>query len=128
MAKKAGDQAAISTFGRSMAQRRRHPRVAVAGKVRLVADTSEGLVTMSGQVTDLSLGGCAIHVYTRLEAGHEARLELALDGERVWVPGHIAWTRTGGQGWVVGIKFDKLVPQKQSLIMRLVAERRRYAI
>jgi hypothetical protein len=127
MAKKA-PAGAVSSFGRSQQQRRRHPRVAVAGKVRLVADTSEGLVTMSGQVTDLSVGGCAIHVFTRLESGHEARLELALDGERVWVPGQIMWTRVGGQGWLVGIKFEKLVPQKQSLIMRLVAERQKYAV
>jgi hypothetical protein len=123
----AGNAAALSA-GTSLQQRREHPRVAVAGKVRLVADTSGGLVTLSGQVTDLSLGGCAIHVHTCLEPSHEARLELTLDGEQVWVPGHIMWTRVSAQGWLVGIKFDKLVPQKQALIMRLVAERRRYAI
>jgi hypothetical protein len=46
----------------------------------------------------------------------------------VWVPGQIRWTRTREQGWLVGIEFDRLVPAKQSLITRLVAERRRYAV
>jgi len=94
----------------------------------MVADTSDGLVTLSGNVIDLSISGCAIRVYTRLEPEHEARLELALDGERVWVPGHIMWTRSHERAWTVGIRFDQLVPAKQSLITRLVAERRRNSV
>jgi c-di-GMP-binding flagellar brake protein YcgR len=127
MAEQARDGTGAVTVGRAFQQRRRHPRVAVAGRVRLVADTSQGLVTLSGNVIDLSVSGCAIRVYTRLEAQHEARLELALDGERVWVPGQIMWTRTHDRAWTVGVRFDRLVPDKQSLIMRLVAERQRNA-
>jgi c-di-GMP-binding flagellar brake protein YcgR len=105
-------------------QRRRHPRVSVAGKVRLVADSSEGLMTVCGNVIDLSVSGCAIRIHTRLEPNHEARLELELDGECVWVPGHIVWIRTHDHAWLVGIRFDQLVPAKQSHIMKLVARRR----
>jgi RNase P/RNase MRP subunit p29 len=105
-------------------QRRRHPRVTVAGKIRMVADSSEGLMTVTGNVIDLSVSGCAIRVFTKLEPKHEARLELELDGERVWVPGHVVWTRVRDSAWLVGIRFDELVPAKQSLVMKLVASRR----
>ena len=106
-------------------QRRRHPRVTVNGKVRMVADTPQGLVTLAGNVIDLSVSGCAIRVYTNLEPEREARLELELGGERVWVPGQIVWTRTRERAWIVGIEFERLVPDKQRLLVRLVAERQR---
>ena len=111
--------------GNSLLQRRRHPRVSVNGKVRLVADTPEGLVTLAGNVIDLSVSGCAIRVHAPLDTGREARLELELDGERVWVPGQIVWTRTRERAWIVGVEFERLVPDKQRLLVRLVAERRR---
>jgi hypothetical protein len=66
-----------------------------------------------------------MRVFAPLEQGHEVRLELALDGERVWLPGRIMWTRTREQAWIVGVQFEQLVPQKQSLLVRLVAERQR---
>src|SRR5207244_13225253 len=47
-----GRTGVATTVGRTVQQRRRHPRVAVAGKIRMVADTSQGLVTLSGTVTD----------------------------------------------------------------------------
>ncbi len=127
MAEQARDGSGVTTVGRAFQQRRRHPRVAVAGKVRVVADTSHGLVTMSGTPVDLSVSGCSIRVYTRLDPNFEARVELAVDGETVWVPGHIVWVRTNDRSWLVGIRFEQLVPQKQRLIVRLVAERRRHA-
>ena len=127
MAEQASLQAPPSGAARTMQQRRRHPRVSVSGKVRLVADTGQGIVTLSGNVVDLSVSGCAIRVYAPLEAHKEARLELHVDGQRVWVPGRIMWTRTRERSWIVGVQFDKMVPEKQSLIVRLVAERRRHA-
>jgi hypothetical protein len=106
-----------------MFQRRRHPRVVVKGRVRLVADTPDGVVTLAGRIIDLSVSGCAIRVYAPLTPDREARLELEVGGERVWVPGQVVWTRIRERTWVVGVKFERLVPEKQSLIMRLVAER-----
>lgn len=117
-----GDTNAV---GRAFQQRRRHARVTVKGTTRLIADTPDGMVTLSGSVIDLSISGCAIKVHARLEPDYEARLELSLDGERVWVPGHIVWTRTREHGWMVGLRFDRLVPAKADLIRRLVAERQR---
>src|SRR4051794_10295016 len=87
-------------------QRRRHPRVSVAGKVRLVADSSQGLVILNGNVIDLSVSGCAIRVNSKLEPKCEARLELAVDRKSVWFPGRIVWTRTRDKAWIVGIQFD----------------------
>jgi hypothetical protein len=113
----------VGTGSRSLQQRRRHPRVCVAGKVRLVADTPEGLVTLTGNVIDLSVSGCAIRVHARLEPHGEARLELDVHGRRVWLPGHIVWTRTRERAWIAGVRFDRLVPDKQALLMKLVAER-----
>jgi c-di-GMP-binding flagellar brake protein YcgR len=110
--------------GTTWQQRRRHPRVSVAGKVRLVADSTAGLMTVAGNVVDLSVSGCAIRIFTKLEPKHEARLELELDGERVWVPGHVVWTRMRDSAWMVGIRFDQLVPAKQAMITKLVASRR----
>lgn len=115
----------VAAADRGSRQRRRHPRVAVAGKVRLVADTPEGLVTLSGTLADLSLSGCAMRVYAPLEPGREARLELSIDGRQVWVSGTLVWTRTRDRAWVVGVRFEKLRPEKQSVLMRVIADRRR---
>jgi len=43
------------------------------------------------------------------------------------VPGHIVWTRTRTRerAWIAGVRFDRLVPEKQSLLIRLVADRQR---
>src|SRR5262245_876975 len=98
---------------------RRHQRVAVRGKVRLVADTPEGLVTLTGDLIDLSVSGCAIRVHAQLEPRGEARLELQVAGRLVWVPGHIVWTRTRERAWIAGVRFDRLVPEKQSLLVQL---------
>jgi c-di-GMP-binding flagellar brake protein YcgR len=117
-------QPAITATGRAVFQRRRHARVTVKGGVRLVADTSGGIVTLTGRIVDLSITGCAIRVYAPLESEREARLELTLDGERVWVPGQIVWTRIRDNAWMVGVHFDHMTAEKQSLITRLVAERR----
>jgi hypothetical protein len=97
--------------------------VNVAGRVRLVADGSNGLVVVAGNVIDLSVSGCAIRVHTQLEANREARLEVELDGKRIWLPGRIVWTRTREHAWVVGIRFDQLVAEKRSHVMKLVARR-----
>lgn len=88
-----------------------------------MADSADGLMTVAGNVIDLSVSGCAIRVYTKLEPKREARLELELDGKRVWVPGQIVWTRMRENAWMVGVRFDNLVPAKQSHIMKLVAQR-----
>jgi len=108
----------------SVHRRRRHPRVAVAGRVRLVADSSAGLRILAGNVIDMSVSGCAIRVHSSLEPKCEARLELEVDGQRVWLPGRIIWTRTRDKAWIVGIRFDQLVPDKQSHVMHVVARRR----
>jgi hypothetical protein len=105
-------------------RRRRHPRVSVNGKVRLVADTPDGLVTITGSLIDLSVSGCAIRVYAPLAPRGEARLELDVDGRRVWVPGHVVWTRLRERAWIAGVRFDRLVPEKQSLLVELVSNRR----
>lgn len=118
----------VTATGRAVFQRRRHPRVNVKGGVRLVADTSDGIVTVTGRLLDLSISGCAMRVFTQLESEREARLELTVDGERVWVPGHIVWMKIREGAWIVGVRFDHLVPQKQSLITRLVAERRTHRL
>ncbi len=107
-------------------QARVQPRVAVNGKVRLVADTPDGLVTLSGELVDLSVSGCAIRVYAPLEPRGEARLELTVDGRRVWVSGHVVWTRVRQRAWIAGVRFDRLVPEKQSLLIRVVADRQRF--
>src|SRR3954454_6840438 len=111
---------------RETTQGRVHPRVEVNGKVRLVADTPDGLVTLSGDLVDLSVSGCAIRVYAPLEPRGEARLELTVDGRQVWVSGHVVWTRIRQRAWIAGVRFDRLVPEKQSLLIRVVAERQRY--
>jgi len=120
-------QAPRSIASQLLQQRRRHTRVAVNGRVRIVADTPEGVVTLTGKMVDLSVSGCAIRVYGNLEPQREARLELEVDGQRIWVPGQIVWTRTRDRAWTVGVKFDRLQPDKQSVIIRLVGERRRHA-
>ena len=40
------------------------------------------------------------------------------------MPGHVVWTRMRDAAWIVGSRFDQLVPAKQSMIMKLVVARR----
>jgi hypothetical protein len=119
-------EAPDSESRRETTQARVHPRVEVNGKVRLVADTPDGLVTLAGELVDLSVSGCAIRVYAPLEPRGEARLELTVNGRQVWVPGHVVWTRVRRRAWIAGVRFDRLVPEKQSILIQLVAERQRY--
>jgi hypothetical protein len=120
------EEAARTEVQNQPTQARVQPRVAVNGKVRLVADTPDGLVTLSGELVDLSVSGCAIRVYAPLEPRGEARLELTVDGRQVWVSGHVVWTRVRQRAWIAGVRFDRLVPEKQSLLIRVVADRQRF--
>jgi hypothetical protein len=107
--------------------RRRHPRVSVAGNVLVVSDMPEGIVTVTGTLVDASVSGCAIRVYARLDAHREVRIRLDRQGEQVWVPGRIIWTRTRERCWIAGVRFERLTPEKQAFLLRLLAPRSRRA-
>jgi hypothetical protein len=105
--------------------RRKHERIRVAGGVRLMADTSDGLRMLAGQLVDLSEGGCAILSQTRIEERVAARIQVEVDGVEIWLPVVTRWARCDPRGWTIGCSFDRPVDEKQRAIRALVWERRK---
>ena len=101
-------------------RRRRHERVPIAGEVRLLIDSSSGLLTVGGRIVDISEGGCALQLYTRLDDGATGRVEVMIGATTVWLPIVIRWTRSDSRSWFVGAEFDRPTPEKRIVIRRLI--------
>jgi c-di-GMP-binding flagellar brake protein YcgR len=106
---------------RGARQRRRHPRVSVCARLRLVAqDDNMRVAHLRGHILDLSAGGCAARVHAHLEPGLALRLELEIDGESMWIPGRVMWSRTRDGAWMVGVRFEHIAPEHQAVLLRYV--------
>ena len=106
-------------------QRRRHQRVPVAGHVRLWLDGRAGTAAVKGHILDLSVGGCALLLTVRPDAGDRGRVQLSVDDRTLWLPIEIRWVRAGEGGWAIGAAFDRPTPEKQEFIYALVRQRSR---
>ena len=101
-------------------------RVRLAGSVRLLADAPDGLVTMHGQLVDLSEIGCALRAQKPLGINLVGRVCLDVAGKALWLPVVTRWVGpAAGGGWTVGCEFDRPTREKQQILRALVAERRR---
>jgi hypothetical protein len=97
----------------------------VGGIVRVLIDTSDGLVTASGEVIDLSEGGCAVRIHRQVEPHLPGRVKVEVAGRTLWLPILTRWVRADSRGWLVGCAFDRPTPEKQHAIRALIADRRR---
>ena len=106
-------------------RQRQEDRVRLGGSVRLLVDTPTGLRTATGQVIDLSEGGCAIRVQRIVEAELAGRVLVEVARKAIWLPIVTRWVRRDLHGWVVGCQFDRPTPEKARAIRSLLWERRR---
>ena len=105
--------------------RRRYSRIEVAGTVRVLIDTPNGLVTTNGQIIDMSEGGCALRLYRPVDSHVAGRVNVELAGRAIWLPIYTCWVRSDARGWTVGCEFDRPTPEKVLVIRKLMVERRR---
>jgi hypothetical protein len=105
--------------------RRTQKRVRLAGSIRLLVDTPGGLITLAGQIIDLSEGGCALRVYRRVDSEQVGRVHVEVAGTALWIPVVTRWARRQPEGWLVGCQFDRPTIEKQRAIRTLVLERHR---
>lgn len=70
---------------------RRHPRVRFRAAVRMSSTELHELA--EGTAVNLSEGGLYVHTREVLRVGAAVVCELTLEGQRVLVPGEVAWTR-----------------------------------
>lgn len=105
--------------------RRQQKRVQLGGSVRLLIDTPHGLLTTTGQIIDLSEGGCAIRIHRPVEANLAGRVNVEIAGKALGLPVLTRWTCADSRGWTVGCQFDRPTPEKQRAIRMLILERRR---
>jgi c-di-GMP-binding flagellar brake protein YcgR len=108
-----------------MIEQRKHDRIRTASGVRLMADTADGLRTVSGQLVDLSEGGCAILTQTRLEPHAAGRVQIEIDGVQIWLPVVTRSVCGQGTGWRIGCAFDRPTTEKQRAVRALVWERQK---
>jgi hypothetical protein len=108
--------------------RRQQQRIRLGGEVRLLIDTSDGVITASGQIIDLSEGGCALRVHRRVESQVVGRIHVTVAGKALWLPMVTRWARSDARGWTVGCQFDRPTPEKQGAIRALLLERRRVTV
>jgi PilZ domain len=106
-------------------QRRHEERTRLGGSIRLLLDTPGGLLTTTGQIIDLSSGGCAIRVHRKVDPELVGRVQLEVAGHSMWLPVTTRWARSEANDWIVGCEFDRPTPEKQLAIRTLLLERRR---
>jgi PilZ domain len=101
---------------------RRQERVRVEGTLRLLVKSGVGFLVGSGEIVDLSVGGCAIRVRNRaIEANLTGRIEVAIAGESLSLPIVTRWVRPERDGWIVGCRFDDLTVENRQAVHALIA-------
>src|SRR4051794_4020390 len=102
----------------------RPTRVPVEGSVRLLVQSPSGFLIGSGEIIDLSPGGCAIRVNNRaIEAGLKGRIDVTVGGEALSLPIVTRWVRAGGDTRLVGCAFDDPTVENLRTIHALINER-----
>ncbi len=86
-------------------------------------ETTHGLASMRGFITNISIGGCALRVYASVEPYRPGRVKVRIDGSEVWLPIITRWVRRDVRGWSVGAAFDGLTQDKEALVARVVRQR-----
>jgi len=83
-----------------------------------------GYVLASGEIVDLSAGGCGVRVgHRELAADLKGRIELMIGGQRLSLPVVTRWLRTEPDGTlVVGCRFFELNLSEQRAIHELLLE------
>jgi c-di-GMP-binding flagellar brake protein YcgR len=108
-----------------MIEQRKYERIRTPGRVRLMVDAADGLRTVSGQLVDLSEGGCAILTQTRIDAHVAGRVQVEVGGVQIWLPVVTRSACCEGRGWRIGCAFDRPTDAKQRAVRALVWQRQK---
>jgi c-di-GMP-binding flagellar brake protein YcgR len=104
-------------------QRRREGRLPVAGTLRLLVKNGAAFLLASGEIVDLSPGGCALRIANqKMDAGLKGRIEVSIAGQSVSLPVVTRWVRAEGDEWIVGCRFFELNPKERIAIHELIIE------
>src|SRR3954447_6663784 len=105
-------------------QGRRNDRVEVQGMLRLLVSSEAGFLVGSGEIVDLSAGGCAIRVGNRsIGPNLKGRIEVRIAGESLSLPIVTRWVRTDAHGYLVGCRFEDLTVENLRAVHALINER-----
>jgi hypothetical protein len=102
---------------------RRDGRIPVMGTLRLMVKSGGTFLLASGEIVDLSAGGCAVRVgHGQVEANLKGRIDVAIRGKSLSLPIVTRWVRTEDDGLVVGCRFFELNVTEQRAIHDLILE------
>jgi len=102
--------------------RRQHHRVSLGGSALLTLDPGRAPISTTGQLIDVSRGGCRLQLQRPVEPHQPAQLRLALAGCMQWFPATISWLRRDDDGWTVGCVFEPLSPAMQDALYDAIRE------
>ena len=105
--------------------RRQHERFRLGGAARLIIDHPDRLITATGNLVDLSEGGCQVLCHTPVDSNLAARVRIEAAGKVFWMPVVIRWVRREANDWTVGCAFDRPTPEKQRAIRETLEARPR---
>jgi hypothetical protein len=98
-------------------ERRRHFRYGCAGTARIWASGNE--VEVSGQVSEISLGGCFIEAMSPEGVGTLIRLVLEIKTQNIGVEGVVRFSQPACG---MGVEFTRMKPAEAEKLHRVVAE------
>ena len=104
---------------------RRHERVPFAAGVTLMLESRGRWHRYSGYMLDLSEGGCALRVYSAVNANVRGRLRIEVGNSAISVCVVTRWAKAESRGWTLGAEFDRPTPAQQSEIRHLIERARR---
>ncbi len=104
---------------------RRHERVPFTAGVTLMLETGGSWHRYSGYMLDISLGGCALRVYSRVSADVRGRLRIEIGNTAMSLSVITRWAKAESRGWMLGTEFDRPSREQQVAIRQLVERARR---
>ena len=102
--------------------RRQHRRVSLGGSALLTTEPGRAPNSTTGQLIDVSRGGCRLQLQTPVEPHQPAQLRLALAGGMHWFPVIISWLQQDDDGWTIGCVFEPLSPAMQDALYNAIRE------
>ena len=97
-------------------ERRKHLRYPCAGEAEVRVRGSE--VSLQGQLSDVSLGGCYVDMMNPLPAEIDIDLNFSLGEIQISVQGRV---RTSRQGFGMGIEFSQIKTEERTKLEELVS-------
>ncbi len=102
---------------RTQQERRRHQRFTCAGSATMVERGS--VVSVSGRLNEVSLGGCYIEMMSPFRNGTSMKLDLDVNGRQIKLEGIV---RTSQPTFGMGIEFVRMDPVEGEKLYALISD------